>query len=151
MALNSSEYYVKKFKKKVILQNVNYRDFNPIEDGLFRCCSRIGGIFDSSLPKIFHTYPTMMKLELYLTQGRPKKYVNHVAHLLSSAGISIFSSEISKFCYINKYRYRLDFDTYYIILLIFPEPGIIALINMVTSLIMSAKMATPGLLKIKVF
>ena len=111
MALNSSEYYVKKFKKKVILQNVNYRDFNPIEDGLFRCCSRIGGIFGSSLPKIFHTYPTMMKLELYLTQGRPKKYVNHVAHLLSSAGISIFSSEISKFCYINKYRYRLDFDT----------------------------------------
>ena len=30
-------------------------EFNPIQDGLFRGCSRIGG-------GIHHTYPTMMKL-----------------------------------------------------------------------------------------
>ena len=48
---------------------------------------------------------------LYLTQRRSKKYMNHVTQLLSSADISIFSREISKFCYITKYRYRLYFDT----------------------------------------
>ena len=36
---------------------------NPIQDGLFRGCSRMGGggLF-VPLPKICHTYPTMMKL-----------------------------------------------------------------------------------------
>ena len=38
-------------------------EFNPIENGLFRGCSRIGGGAKRSiLPKICHTYPTMMKL-----------------------------------------------------------------------------------------
>ena len=37
--------------------------------------------------------------------------MNHVAHTLSSADISIFSLEISKFCYIKEYRYGLHFDT----------------------------------------
>ena len=37
--------------------------FNPIQDGLFRGCSRMGGsLFGSPLFKICHTYPTMMKL-----------------------------------------------------------------------------------------
>ena len=38
---------------------------NPVEDGLFWGCSRIGGEGrgkKASLPKICHTYPTMMKL-----------------------------------------------------------------------------------------
>ena len=36
---------------------------NPIEDGLFWGCSRmVGGPFLIPLPKIYHTYPTMMKL-----------------------------------------------------------------------------------------
>ena len=36
---------------------------NPIQDGLFRG-SRMGGrgLFGPPLPKICHTYPTMMKL-----------------------------------------------------------------------------------------
>ena len=46
-----------------------------------------------------------------LPKESPKKYMNHVAHLLSFADISIFSTEISKFCYIKKYRYRLQVDT----------------------------------------
>ena len=40
--------------------------------------------------------------QLYLPQKRSKKYLNHVTQLLSSADISIFSPEISKFCYIRK-------------------------------------------------
>ena len=77
--------------------------------------------------------------------------MNHVTHPLSSAGISIFSPEISKCCYMKKYRYTWHFDTQFLILLTFTESLRIALIKTVTILMMSAKMATPGLLKIKPF
>ena len=77
----------------------------------------------------------------------PKIYINHVTHPLSSADIRIFSLEISKFCYIKKYRYRLQFDTKFQILLTFLEFLKIVLINMVTILMMSAKVATPIFLK----
>ena len=77
--------------------------------------------------------------------------MNHVTHLLSSADISIFLPEISKFCYIKKYRYRFHLDTYFLTLLTFLESLRIVLINMVKILMMSAKMGTPGLLKIKIF
>ena len=77
--------------------------------------------------------------------------MDHVTHLLSSADISIFSSEISKFCYIRKYRYRLHFRTYFLILLTFFESLKVFLINMVTILMMSSKLATPGLLTIEIF
>ena len=40
--------------------------------------------------------------EFYLSQKKFKKYMNHVTNSLSSADISIFLSEISKFCYIKK-------------------------------------------------
>ena len=76
--------------------------------------------------------------------------MNHVTHPLSSADISNFSPEISKFCYINKYMYRLNFDKKFLILLTFLE-SLKIVIKKVTILMMSAKMATPGLLKIKVF
>ena len=65
---------------------------------------------------------------------------------LSSAGIRIFLPEISKFCYIKKYRYRLDFDTQFIILFTFPETLKVFLI-----LMMSVKMANPDLLKKQYF
>ena len=77
--------------------------------------------------------------------------MNHVTHLLTSADISIFSSEISKFCCIKKYRYRLHFDTQFLTLLTSLESLKIVLINMVTILMMSAKIATLGLLEIWVF
>ena len=51
----------------------------------------------------------------------------------------------------NIARYRLHFGTLFLILLIFFESLKIVLINMVTILMMSAKMATVGLIKIKVF
>ena len=77
--------------------------------------------------------------------------MNHVTHPVISADISIFSREISKFCYIKKYRYRLHFDSQFLILLTFIEFLKIVLINIFTILMMSAKMTTPGLRKIKVF
>ena len=74
-----------------------------------------------------------------------------MTHPLSSADISIFLPEISKFCYIKKYRYRLDFDREFLNLSTSLESLITVLINVVTILMMSAKMTTPGHLKIGVF
>ena len=77
--------------------------------------------------------------------------MNHMTKPLTSADISIFSPEISKFCYIKKYRYRLHFSTEFLIILDFLHSLKICLINLVIILMMSAKMATQGLLKITVF
>ena len=73
--------------------------------------------------------------------------MNHVTHPLSSADINIFLPEISKFCYIKKYRYRFYLDTSFLILLTFLETLRIALINMVTILSKNGY----SLLKIKIF
>ena len=73
-----------------------------------------------------------------------------MTHLLTS-DISMFSPEFSKFCYIKKYKQRLPFSTQFLILLAFLESLKIHLINLVIILMMSAKMATPGVLKIMVF
>ena len=74
-----------------------------------------------------------------------------MTHPLTSADISTFSPEISKFCNIKKYRYRLHFSTQFLIFLVFNESSKICLIKLVISLIMSAKIATPGLLNTTVF
>ena len=76
--------------------------------------------------------------------------MNHVTHPLSSADISIFSSEISKFCYIKKYRYRLNFSTEFLIILDFLECLQICLINL-DIIFDEVKMATPDFLKTTVF
>ena len=72
--------------------------------------------------------------------------MNHVTHLLTSADISIFSPEISKFIYIKKYRYQLHFS-----ILAFFESLKVCLINLVIILMMQAKVTTLGLPKITVF
>ena len=77
--------------------------------------------------------------------------MNHVTHPSSSADISIFSPEMSNFFYIKKHRYRLHFSTWFLILLAFLESLKICLINLFIILMMSAKMANPGLLEITVF
>ena len=64
---------------------------------------------------------------------------------------SIFSPEISSFCYIKKHRYRLHFNKQFLILLTFFESLKVVLINMVANLMMLAKLATLGLPKAKVF
>ena len=72
-----------------------------------------------------------------------------MTHPLSSADISIFSQE--KIYRLDIDRYRLDIDTQFLTLLTYFESLKIALINMVAIGMMSAKMATLGLLKIKYF
>ena len=71
--------------------------------------------------------------------------------LLSSSDICILSSEISKFCYIKKYKHRFHFDTTFPILSTFFESLKIFLVNMVTTLMMSAKMATLDFPEMKLF
>ena len=111
-----------------------------------------GGLFRSPLLKIRHKNPTMMKLgtvipylrkiqKMYKSRGAPLKFCSH----------KHFSPEITKFCYIKKSTHRLDFDTWFLLFLTFLESLVIVLINMVIILMMSAKITTPGLLKIRVF
>ena len=109
-----------------------------------------GGTKKALLPKIYHTYPTMMKLgtEIPYLQ-KIQKYMNHLTHPLRSAEMSNFSPEISEFCYIKKYMYRLQFDTKFLIILTFLQLIKMVLIKRVTILTISAKMATSGLLKIR--
>ena len=90
----------------------------------------------------------MMKLGIVIKTIQ--KYMNQMVHHLSSADISNFRRKSENFA-ISR---NTDIDcilTYNLILLIFLQSLNIVLINMVTILMMSAKMATPGLLKIKLF
>ena len=79
--------------------------FNSIQDEPFRNCSRMGAKKSPLLPlqnlphisyndETWHSY-TLLKED---------------SHHLSYAEVSIFSPEISKFCYIKKYRYRVHFN-----------------------------------------
>ena len=125
---------------------------NPIQDGHFWGCSWMEGGKKDPLPKICHTYPTVMKLGTVIPYLKKiQKYMNHVTRLLTSADSSIFSPEISKSCYTKKYGYQLHFSTWFLIPLAFLESLRICLINLVIILMMAAKMATPSLLKIAVF
>ena len=104
------------------------------------------------LPKIYDASSTMMKLGTVIAYLKEiQKYINHVKHPLSSADISNLLPEIRKFCYIKKYMYRLHFDTKLPILLNFLGSLKIVFDKKVRILMMSAKVATPGLLKIKIF
>ena len=53
---------------------------NPIQDGLFRNCSRMGGVFlpTPSLKSVAHILQWWNLAQLYLTKERPKKCINHV-------------------------------------------------------------------------
>ena len=119
--------------------------------GFFGAAHRWGGqIGPPSLKSVTHILQWWNLEQLYLIWKGSEKYMDHVKHVLSSADISNFSTEISKFCYIKKYMYRLQFDAKFLILLTFLESLKIVLIKKVTILMMSAKMATPDLLKITV-
>ena len=77
--------------------------------------------------------------------------MNHVTHPVSPVDISNFLMEISKFCYYQKCMYRLHFDRTVLILLTVFGSLKIFLIKKVLIMMMSAKMATPGFLKLAVF
>ena len=133
----------------------HWRNFIPIQEGPFRGSSQMrggGGVQKVLLLKICHTYPTMMKLGAVVPHLKKiQKYMNHVTQPLGSAVISMFSPEIIKFGYAKKKRYWLHFDTqFFIRFTVFDSLRIVS-IKMVTISMMSAKMATQGPLKIKVF
>ena len=76
--------------------------------------------------------------------------MGHLTHLLISADITIFHRKSANFS-ISR---NADIDCILIhnfYFYTFVESLKIVLINLVTIMLMSAKMATPGLLKIKVF
>ena len=89
---------------------------NSIQAEPFRGFSRMKGEGAAKRPpfhKICHTYPTMMEL------GELIPYLKKIHKIYKLLDISVFLLEISKFCYIKKYRYRLYFDTLFLIRLTF--------------------------------
>ena len=77
--------------------------------------------------------------------------MNRVTDPLSSTDISNLSTEISKFCYIKKQMYGLHFDKNFFNSFNFSWVFKDCFNKKITILMISAKMATPGLLKITVF
>ena len=125
---------------------------NLFRIGFFGAAQGCGVGKKAPLPKICHTYPTMMK------PGTVIPYLKKFQKLYESCDTPLdfcwhqnFLAEIIKFCYIKKYRYRFHLDTCFLILLTILQSLRIVLINMVKILMMSAKMATLGLLKRKFF
>ena len=59
---NIFEYFKFSTISKILSNIHNKVCFNPIRDGLFQGCARMGGGKKAPLPKICHTYPTIMKL-----------------------------------------------------------------------------------------
>ena len=104
------------------------------------------------VPKICHTYPTVMKLGTVIPYLKKiEKYKNDVTHSLSSAEISIFQWKSRTFA-ISRNKDKVFYLYKKIsILLIFFEFVKVILINMVAILILPAKLVTLGILKIKVF
>ena len=94
---------------------------NLFQDGPFQGCLRkMGGGQGKKayLPKICQTSYKDENWHSYnLPKEDPKIHESRDTPL-SSADI-IFSPEISKFCYIKKYKYRLHFDILFLILLTF--------------------------------
>ena len=97
--------------KSSFMSEVGSLYLNPIQDGPFRGYSRMGGKKDPH-PKICQTYSIMIKLGTVIPYlKKTQKICEPRDTPIEFCWISIFSSEISKFCYIRKYRYRLHFGT----------------------------------------
>ena len=103
------------------------------------------GLQKGPLSKIYRTHPTMMKFSTFIFRLKKIQKIYHETHPLGSAEIIIFSPKICNFCYIKKYRYRLHINTKFLIFLTLK----VVLINIVAILMMSAKLSTLGLVKIK--
>ena len=117
---------------------------------LFWDCSQIGGELKDLLSLKFVTYPTIVKLYTAIPYLKKiEKYINHIIHPLSSDNIMIFSQEIRNFVISrNTDKYCISIQKFWLFLLFF-ESFRVHLIKKVKILMMSAKSATLGLLKIK--
>ena len=111
----------------------------------------MSGAKKAPIPKICHTYPTIMKLGTVISYLKKiQRYINHVTHSVSSADISIFHRKSAIFV-ISRNSYTLDFNISFIILLTLLETLKVVLTSMVGILMMPAKLYTLGVLKIMVF
>ena len=147
-----------KFRSKFnhgYLQSVVWKDlydFNLIDDGpFFRSCSGIGGTKKAPLPKIGLTYPTMMTLgtvmhylkkiqKIYKSRDIPLEFCRQ--HFFRENQQILLYQEIQKYIAFehiisNSFNFFWVFKSFFLIM-----AGI---------LIMSAKLPTVGLLKIKTF
>ena len=138
-------------KNKVsISRNKLKKKFNPIQDGLFRGCSRMGkGPKKLPFPKIFHTYPKMMKL------GTLLPYLKKISKMYKSNNTPL-EFWWYQYCFIGSQQIllyqKMQIQTvFWYIILTFFESCKFFLTNMVKMLMMLAKMATLSLSKIKVF
>ena len=102
-----------------------------------------------SLKSVTHILQWWNLAQLYLTKRRSKKYMNHVTYPLSSAD-SIFSRKSANFVILRNKEIDNTLAFWYIISN-FLESLKIVLIIMGKILMMSRKIATPGLLKVKLF
>ena len=111
----------KAVKVDCILRCVPIITVTPIQEGPFRGYSWMYWLKDS-LPKTCHTYPEIMKLGIVVP------YLKKIQHLIHSSSLhQYFSPEISNFCYIEKYRYRLHFNPWFLILLTLLESVLVRL------------------------
>ena len=84
--------------------------------------------------------------KLYLTKEHKKIYINHVRQTLSSVDISIFPRRLTIFV-ASRNACKNCILLHNLFFLTIIELIKVVLINVITSLIMSAKLATPGLPK----
>ena len=116
--------------------------FNLIQDGLFRSCSKLGSkkvLFS----KICHTYPTIMKL------GTAVRYLKRIHKIYKSRETS-HDLCWYQFFFTGNQQLLLYQEIQIIALTLFKSLKVV-LINKVAILIMSAKLAILGPLRIKVF
>ena len=119
---------------------------NHIQDGVFRAAHGWSGGKKTRLPKICHTYPITMKLGTVIRYLKKiQRLLNHMTHPLSSADISAFFTGNQPILLYQEiqicipFRYLISNSSNFS--WVFKD----CLINMVTILMMSANMATPGL------
>ena len=92
----------------------------PIQDGPFLGCSWKRGNKLHPISKTCHIYPTIMRL------GTVLPYLKKIQKIHKSCDIPLefcwhlhFSPEVINFCYIKKYRWRLEFNTQFLIFFTF--------------------------------
>ena len=97
---------IEKTLAKITIVKLNLeQNINPIQDGLFRGCSRMGGPFWGPLFKICHTYPTMMK------RGTVKPYLRKTQKKYKSRDTSLEFCRHQHFFRKSEIQVRLDFGT----------------------------------------
>ena len=110
----------------------------------------MSGAKKNPIPKICHTYPTIVKLGTAISYLKKIQiYINHGTHSVSSADISI--SHRKSAIFVVSRNITLDFNISFIILLTLFETLNVDLTSMVGILMMPAKLYTLGVLKIMVF